>query len=212
MCLSRALYTIVMESSDQWGSSSYISISNAEGDSVDISPSLSSVSSILYHPLFGVLDLTPITDCAGFTGLSPEATALVVGDNACNDASITSFTLETSPNLVYVEIGSTNFQDVATFSLNGFQYLEYVHVKQSSFTTVKDAAGSNYQRSFEIVNCPHLKEIDIEEYSFSDYAGGFVLSELPELKTVTIGRLRQKSFNFARSRLDIQCILWLSLS
>ena len=54
------------------------------------------------------------------------------------------------------------------------------------------------------MNCDELKSIEIGSYSFSDYAGGFELKNLPKLSTIKIGEIRSASFNFCGSSFVIR--------
>ena len=49
---------------------------------------------------------------------------------------------------------------------------------------------------FYILNCESLESIQIGEYSFNDYAKDFVLKNLPQLKSIRIGTIARKSYNF----------------
>ena len=45
-------------------------------------------------------------------------------------------------------------------------------------------------KSFHILNCESLESIEIDQYSFSDFAGDFELKNLPQLQSIQIGTVR----------------------
>ena len=51
-------------------------------------------------------------------------------------------------------------------------------------------------KSFHILNCESLESIQIGEFSFSDFAGGFELKNLPQLQSIQIGTIGSDSWNF----------------
>ena len=78
----------------------------------------------------------------------------------------------------------------------------------NSFTKKKNRYGDDPSRSFSISNCVELKSIEIGRYSFSDYAGGFELVNLPKLSTIKIGEIgRYDSHNFYYSSFEIKGII-----
>ena len=109
-------------------------------------------------------------------------TALTVTANSCNDNTITAVDLSSFKFLRSVVIGNYCFQYVQLFSIVGLNWLESVSIGSSSF----GGTGSLWKGSeLKIVNCPQLKSLSIGGRSFGRY-NGFELSELPQLKSVTI--------------------------
>ena len=94
-------------------------------------------------------------------------------------------------------IGNDCFSAVDRFVLDGFCYLQFFKVGNGSFTKEKsDYYGYDIHRSFSILNCDELESIEIGTWSFSDYAGGFELKNLPKLTAIKIGEIGIESYNF----------------
>ena len=111
-----------------------------------------------------------------------DVTALTVTGNSCNDNTITAVDLSSFKFLRSVVIGNYCFYNVLAFSIVGLNWLESVSIGYRSF----GSDGSLLVGSeFKIVNCPQLKSLSIGYRSFGRY-NGFELSELPQLKSVTI--------------------------
>ena len=53
------------------------------------------------------------------------------------------------------------------------------------------------------MNCTSLISLKIGPFSFSDYAGAFVLRNLPVLRTLLIGAVNKTSYNFYYSSFEI---------
>ena len=70
--------------------------------------------------------------------------------------------------------------------------------------------ANNRNRSFSILNCVELKSIEIGEFSFIDYAGGFELKNLPKLSIIKIGEIGRldDSFNFCYSSFVIKGMIY----
>ena len=109
-------------------------------------------------------------------------TALTVTDNSCNDNNIYAVDLSSFKFLRSVVIGNSCFQYVRILSIVGLNWLESVSIGGKSF----GSDGSLWEVSeLKIVNCPQLKSLSIGGCSFFRH-NGFELSELPQLKSVTI--------------------------
>ena len=80
----------------------------------------------------------------------------------------------------------------------------------NSFTEKKNDKANNPSRSFRVLNCIELESIEIGEYSFSDYGGGFKLFNLPKLSTIKIGD-GSSSYNFYYSSFVIKGIIDMML-
>ena len=107
-----------------------------------------------------------------------------------------------------IEIGDDCFGSVETFKIDGLNRLKTIKIGKSSFTKL-DAAflntafgeqkmqiANNASKSFHILNCKSLESIQIGQYSFSDFAGGFELKNLPQLQSIQIGTIGKWSCNF----------------
>ena len=104
-------------------------------------------------------------------------------------------------------IGDDCFSNVGTFNIDGLNHLKLVKIGKNSFTKRKNNHGYDSSRSFHVLNCIELKSIDIAEFSFSDYAGGFELKNLPKLESIKIGGNRFDSSNFYYSSFKINGII-----
>ena len=104
-------------------------------------------------------------------------------------------------------IGDDCFSNVGTFNIDGLNHLKLVKIGKNSFTKKKNSHGYDSFRSFSILNCVKLESIEIGEYSFSDYAGGFELKNLPKLESIKIGGNRFDSSNFYYSSFKINGII-----
>ena len=112
-----------------------------------------------------------------------DVTALTVTGNSCNEDTITVVDLSPFKFLRSVVIGNSCFQYVQIFSIVGLNWLESVSIGSSSFRDGSDSLVDGSE--LKIVNCPQLKSLSIGGRSFDRY-NGFELSQLPQLKSVTI--------------------------
>ena len=123
---------------------------------------------------------------------------LVIDSGSFN--SITSYTF--SKNIETLEIANNCFVNLFAFHIDGLRKLERIHIGMNSFTRVKSDDHWDWKkvndssRSFRILNCPRLKSIVIGEFSFSDYAKDFELTNLPELEVLKLGVLDKDSSNY----------------
>ena len=93
-----------------------------------------------------------------------------------------------------------------TFTIDGLNRLKTIKIGKRSFTQTKDSYGDEPSKSFHILNCKSLESIQIGEYSFSDFAGGFELKNLPQLQSIHIGTTESASFNFYNTSFVIRGI------
>ena len=110
-------------------------------------------------------------------------------------------------------IGDDCFVNVNEFMIDGLNELKSVKIGKNSFTNIKSNdywdynKANNPNRSFSVLNCIELESIEIGEYSFSDYGGGFELKNLPKLESIKIGEIGSRSFNFYFSSFVVQGII-----
>ena len=120
--------------------------------------------------------------------------------------NMSSFSLINLNTIESIEIGDDCFLRVNTFRIDGLDHLKSLKIGVKSFTQQRDNWDiTNYydpSRSFSVLNCDELESIEIGEYSFSDYGGGFELSNLPKLSTI-----RMNSCNFRYSSFVIKGII-----
>ena len=80
------------------------------------------------------------------------------------------------------------------FHLRSIDPLETVEIGNYSF--YKDDRTNRMNRTFSIVDCSHLRSIQIGSFSFQYYSGAFALSRLPSLELIQIGLKEQDSYCF----------------
>ena len=96
-------------------------------------------------------------------------------------------------NLESIEIGDDCFGSVQVFKIDGLNRLKTLKIGFDSFTQLRSTnkwyvtRANNQSKSFHILNCESLESIQINEYSFSDFAGDFELKNLPLLQSLYIG-------------------------
>ena len=190
-----------------WSSGSILKISSESEELGEFSLSSGSSIQILFHPVVGIIDETPIKDCSELENLPLTATSLIMGANICNSESIVELNLADYKNLVIIEIGDDNLMYVNTFAVDGLNHLNYLKIGMNSFTKYKGSYYSDKSRFLSVLNCIELESIEIGLYSFSDYAGSFELKNLPKLVTINIGEIGTWSCNFYWSSFEIKGII-----
>ena len=155
-----------------------------------------------------ILDVSPyLGGCAApksvvhnwndFENLSENTTGILVVSNNCNEGTVLD--LDPFKSLQYLEIGDDSFKNVTTFNINGLSKLTLIYIGKSSFTL--EIANALY--SFRLLNCNSLINLEIGEYSFSEYTGVIELSNLPSLENIKIGALNERSSCFSSCYLHI---------
>ena len=145
-----------------------------------------------------------------------KVTELIIPSNCCND--LTELDLNRFEWLESIEIGDECFGSVKTFKIDGLNQLKSLKIGKNSFTQLKKDdwnrswneardKANNQSKSFHILNCKSLESIEIGEFSFSDFGGGFELKNLPSLQSIQIGTIGSNSFNFYCSSFMIRGIL-----
>ena len=138
--------------------------------------------------------------------------SIVIPNWTCNNDDYTIFDFSRFTLVESVEIGDNSFAFVKTFQMDGLNQLKSLKIGMNSFTQLKQSnwnwnKANNQSKSFHILNCESLKSIEIGEYSFSDFGGGFELKNLPSLQSIQIGEVRCGSWNFYSSSFMIGGIL-----
>lgn len=140
---------------------------------------------------------------------------IILPDWLCNDVKYVKFDFSRFSLLQSLEIGNDSFRFVKTFVIDGLHQLKNLKIGKNSFTQVKLANWENdssaiaksiksSSKSFRLMNCEQLETVEIGECSFSDYSGGFELKNLPELLSITIGKVNSMSRNFYASSFVIR--------
>ena len=109
-------------------------------------------------------------------------------------------------NLESIEIGNDCFGSVQTFKIDGLNRLKSIKIRNNSFTQNKNWRGIDGSKSFHILNCESLESIQIGKRSFSDFGGKFELKNLPQLQSIQIGNIDNRSKSFRKSSFVIRGI------
>ena len=147
--------------------------------------------------------------------LESTISKIILPDWLCNDTKYVKFDFSRFSLLQSLEIGNDSFRFVKTFVIDGLHQLKSLKIGRDSFTQVKLANWENdssaiakniksSSKSFHLLNCEQLETLEIGECSFSDYSGGFEVRNLPELLSVTIGKVNSMSRNFYASSFVIR--------
>ena len=141
--------------------------------------------------------------------IDSDVTSIRIPGYSCNDTDYTIFDFTRFTLVTSIEIGDDCFGSVQTFKIEGLKRLRSVKIGNNSFTQVKKGhwdwrKADNQSRSFHILDCESLESIQIGEFSFSDFGGGFELSNLKSLKSIQIGTIGSPSCNFYWSSLVIR--------
>ena len=135
-------------------------------------------------------------------GIDPNL-EVYIADEDTSEHYLLRFALSKYPNRKAVDIGDDCFEMVKTFPIDGLNGLKTIKIDDNSFTQQKNCREQDKSKSFHIWNCESLESIEIGEYSFSDYAGDFSLSNLLQLQSIQICPPKIVSCNFCYSSLVI---------
>ena len=159
------------------------------------------------------IDVSPIlANLLPFTpdyieSLDSNITSIQIPNYSMNNEDYNIFNFSRFDLLEELIIGDDSFMYVNEFIIDGLNHLKSLVIGMNSFTKKKNSNGNDSSRSFSILNCDELKSIEIGSYSFSDYAGGFELKNLPKLSTIKIGEIGSDSSNFYYSSFVIKGII-----
>lgn len=174
-------------------------------DSVTITGSNHSIP--FSHTDIGVLKLfmTKYWECWSAEPVPSSITELVIGNWKCNDARITELDLSKYPMLKSVTIGSDSFMYVNEVKMIGMSELKSVVIGMNSFTRCKNTyeVTPNPNRYFHLKDCPKLKSLEIDRYSFSDYTVCGI-ENVDALEVLEIGKLGKYSENFQYASLELK--------
>ena len=160
------------------------------------------------------IDVSPIlADLFRLTlvDIDTNSKLIQIPDGSYNNVRILNYSQYTL--LEELIIGDDCFVNVNEFMIDGLNELKSVKIGKNSFTNIKSNdywdynKANNPNRSFSVLNCIELESIEIGEYSFSDYGGGFELKNLPKLESIKIGEIGSRSFNFYFSSFVVQGII-----
>ena len=129
-----------------------------------------------------------------------------VGYGCCNEEGLTELDLSGFEYLRELKVGSGCFKYVDEVKLIGMNFLESVEIGMNSFTKHENGFSNDPNRHFYLKNCPKLKSLKIELYSFSDYRV-CEIENVDALEVIKIGDLNYGSYNFPCSSLELKSIL-----
>ena len=154
------------------------------------------------HPLTPVGTSKDATICtkSGFMSLDNSVTHLSVGSN-CNDASLTVLDLSRFLYLRQLVVGDESLIYVNEVKLIGLSSLMSVKIGENSFTKRKYSAGNDPNRHFYLKDCPKLKSLKVDLYSFSDYT----VIEIENVDALEVIEMSSNSFYYAS--LELKSIL-----
>ena len=136
-------------------------------------------------------------------GLETAIKTIVVDNNSCNDKDFTQLDLSPFVNLVYFEVGSSSFERVLSFMIDGMQFLESIIIGEKSFVDYHSEVNTESTDSMlSIHNCPMLKELKVQNCSFKYYTL-LSLMNLSSFETLDIGSLTVVGECFMYSNLEI---------
>lgn len=135
-----------------------------------------------------------------------DIVAVSIGSSECN--SPYTLDLTTYPQLKNVTVGSGSFGNVREVKLIGMNELERVVIGMNSFTNYKNGRPNsrNTDHRFYLKNCPKLKELRIDRYSFSEY-GVIEIENVNALEVIEIGKVNAESYNFYYSSLELKSMV-----
>ena len=143
-------------------------------------------------------------ECWSDEPVSASITEVVIGDNMCNGNTTTELDLSKYPLLKNVTIGDESFMYVSVFNITGLSELESVEIGMNSFT--KEKYGNDPNRHFYLKNCPKLKSLKMDRYSFSDYSV-IEIENVNALEVIEMGDLNEWSGNFLYASLELKSVL-----
>ena len=125
----------------------------------------------------------------------------MIGNGVCDDA--TELDLSKYPLLRSVRIGNNCFSNVNVLNITELGALESVVIGMNSFTKNKYSVGNNPNRHFSLTNCPKLKSLKMDWYSFSDYR----VIEIENVDALEV--IEMNTYNFYYASLELKSILIL---
>ena len=102
--------------------------------------------------------------------LASSVTEIII-DNGVSDSNFTVLDLSRFTRLRRLEIGNHCMSYVTTVNITGLAELESVTIGMDSFTKSKNGVLilPYADRHFHLKDCPKLKSLKIDHFSFSDY-------------------------------------------
>lgn len=126
----------------------------------------------------------------------------------CNEESFNELILYNYMNLEELVIGPGCCKNVKLFIVDGCERLTRISIGKKSFGFKEGIIiKKDDKSSFHLVGCHSLTELVIDAGSFIPYTG-FELTDLPNLKTLTIGSMSEASINFAYSNFSLKGLIF----
>ena len=130
----------------------------------------------------------------------------IIVDNGMSESSLTELDLSQFSQLKRLEIGDHCFSFVNELKLIGMNELESVVIGENSFTQHKNYYGNDPNRHFYLKNCPKLKSLKMDCYSFSDYSV-IEIETVNALEVIEMGAVGQLGYSFYYASLELKSIL-----
>ena len=157
-----------------------------------------------------------IQDSSQLDNLSDQViesiTDLIFESECCDD--LTTLNLSGFRKLKTLEIEIDGLENAGVFVADGLSELQSVKIGMNAFNPsfggdddLTEDKMNNTNHYFQLSNCAKLESIEIQGWSFSDCAGGFLLDNLPKLTTIKIGDIGSSSLNFLCSSFVIKGLI-----
>ena len=127
----------------------------------------------------------------------------IVVDNGFGDSELTELDLSRFSQLKRLEIGDYCCMSVNELKLIGLIELECVVIGENSFTKSKSWYGDDSSRHFHLKNCPKLKSLKIDAFSFSDYTV-CEIENVDALEVIDMSNESKGSYNFYYASLELK--------
>ena len=140
-----------------------------------------------------------VTSIDEFNALASSVTTIII-DNGVSEPEFTELDLTRFTQLKSLVIGQRSFAYVETVNITGLSELESIEIGARSFSKW-DIFRDDPNRHFYLKDCPRLRELKMDEYSFSDYSV-IEIEDVDALETIEM-----VSFNFRYASLELKSIL-----
>ena len=149
-----------------------------------------------------------VCSMSDLASIESGVTHITVNNNCGNENTAASLYFTRFTQLKELVIGDNCFMNVDQLNLIGLSKLRSVVIGENSFTRKKNGFGRESNRRFFVKNCPSLRELRVDRYSFSDYASA-VIEGNDALEVIAMGELSSESFNFYSASLELKSIGWM---
>ena len=137
--------------------------------------------------------------------LDRRVSTIIVGDNCCNEESLTELDLSGFVNLRELKVGNECFESVEEVRLAELAELESVEIGEYCFTWCRNTwdIAPNSECFFYLKNCPKLKSLKMGRYSFSDYTV-IEIENVDALEVIEMGEMNEWSCEFSYASLELK--------